>query len=55
MRRFSCTNCSVATFPHTDKEESSFFLENCTWVWLDFLSDNQFFMTPEEFKTTLKT
>ena len=36
MRKFPCAVWKVGTFPHMDKEETFFFLENCTLVWSKF-------------------
>ena len=36
MRKFPCAVWKAGTFPHIDKEETFFFLENCTLVWSKF-------------------
>ena len=56
---------SVRAFPHMNKEETFFFLENCTLLWsetfLSFLITfllviffNYFFIRPESLKISLK-
>ena len=37
----------VRKFPQMDKEETSFFLENCTLAYSEIFLDNYLFMRPE--------
>ena len=53
LRKFPCAIWSVKTFPHMDKEET-FFLENYTLAWSEFLLDNYLFIKPENLKASLK-
>ena len=54
MQKFPCAVESVGAFPLTDKEETSFFHENCTFVCSELFLDNYFFIRPENLKTSLK-
>ena len=43
----------MRTFPHMENKETSFFPENCTFVWFDIFSDNNLFIRPEDLKASL--
>ena len=54
MRKFPCVVWSVGTFPHMDKDETSFFLKKAPSQGLNIFSDNYLFMRSENLKTSLK-